>query len=214
MDSLALTDPSSSPPSSYFPSRPHPAARSARAASIARVAAMAVVLRPMSASTVTVRSWSRRLMMAGCHTTSTSATCLSGTDLPVAAENTLRLSIFPMSWRSAATLRSVTGMTLSSSRYSVVTSPLNAVCRERATSWLDTPARRARGWLMLTRIFLDRGPQSLRTFSMPAVPDTTSLASATKSQRRSGSRDETRTSTGAFTGEPSCRGCTLGTMSG
>jgi len=51
-------------------------------------------------------------------------------------------------------------MTLSSSRYSVVTKPESRVCSEMATSWLVTPARFACACCTATASFFDRAPQS------------------------------------------------------
>ncbi len=88
---------------------------------------------------------------------------------PVAWEKTLRLSSFCRSSRSAPTERSVTGMTLSSSRYSVVVIPESTVCSETATSSLVTPARWARASLILTRSFFERAPQLSETLRGPAT---------------------------------------------
>ena len=105
-------------------------------------------------------------------------------------------------------------MAVSPSRYCVVSMPLSAVCSEIATSWLVTPARRARGWSTATTSFLLRMPQSS---VMPAAPGRERISAFTRSassNSRSGSRPASRTWTGALTGGPSCSGSSSTSTSG
>ena len=74
-----------------------------------------------------------RRMLDGCQASSTSATCASGTERPVACEKTLTLRN-ASGQRRRLLERRVTGMTLSSSRYSVASKPEKSVCSETATS--------------------------------------------------------------------------------
>ena len=64
--------------------------------------------------------------------------------MPEPCEKTLRLPTWRWPPANACSERKVTGITLSSSRYSVVVKPEKTVCSDRATSWLVTPARWAR----------------------------------------------------------------------
>ena len=83
-----------------------------------------------------------------------------------------------------------------------------------AISSLVTPARRARGWLMLTRIFLERIPQSSLIFLGPGMVRNFSLTLSTIAKTLVVSRPEIRTSIGFFTGGPSCKGLTCAFRSG
>ena len=105
-------------------------------------------------------------------------------------------------------------MMVSPSRYCVVSKPLSAVCSEIATSWLVTPARRARGWSTATTSFLLRIPQSSVMVVAPGMDRSSALTSSTRSNSRSGSRPDSRTWTGAETGGPSCSGLSTTSSSG
>ena len=146
--------------------------------------------------TVTVRSPFRRRTFDACHTGSTSATCLSGTARPVCPEYTSSDSILSTSCRSAATERSVIGMTFSSSRYCVLEKPLSTVCSENATSSLVTPARRARAWLTRTTSFFVRRPQSSRIPLVPLMLASFAFTASARMKMASRSVPEMRTSIG------------------
>ncbi len=103
----------------------------------------------------------------------------------------------------------MTGITLSSSRYSVVSKPEKTVCSDRAMSWLVTPARRARASSMRTRSFFERAPQLSLMPRVPASSASFCLVRSTRSKTTSGSRPEIRTSTGLAAGGPSGSGSIL-----
>ena len=134
--------------------------------------------------------------------------------MPLVWEKTFRLSSLPMSCRSAATERSVTGMISLPSRNCVVSSPLRVDCSDRATSWLVTPARRARGWLISTSSFLVLRPQSSVMLRVPGIERSSALTCSTREKATSASRPETRTWIGLTTGGPYSEGRIVATRSG